>query len=140
MPVLQQVSGTALTGFADQLLLDRASVQSEGEVERDRDRGATFLGSTMITIPLDEGSVAGASDRRGTDELLDAARNSIALHIRLMRIARREAERRCAPLLPRGMLTDIQFKIEDARLFVDICVECPLADPSREVEGAEDNP
>jgi hypothetical protein len=129
-----------MTGFADQLLLDSASVQSEGEVERDGDRGAVFVGSTMITVPLDDGIVAGIVDSRGIDELLAAAQNSISLHIRLMRIARREAERRCAPLLPRGMLTDIQFKIEDTRLFVDICVECPLADPSRDAEGAEDQP
>lgn len=138
MPVMQEVRGTSLAGFADQLLLDRAQVQSEGAVERGGRGGDVFFGSTMVTIPLDEGPISKTIGEIGRGELLAALEKSISLHIRLMRLARVEAERRASPLLPRGMLTDIQFKIEGDLLLVDINVECPLADPSEGVDDAEE--
>jgi hypothetical protein len=137
MPVLHQVRGTALTGFADQLLLDRARIQSEGAVERSAVDGAVFFGTTMVSIPLDEGAIAKTAGRIDRQEFLAALRRSISLHIRLMRLARVEAERRASPMLPRGMLADVQFKIEGELLLVDINVECPLADPSERADNAE---
>ena len=137
MPVLHQVRGTSLTGFADQLLLDGARVQSEGAVERDGADGPVFFGSTFVSISLEGGAIAGIVNRVDQDELLAALRKSISLHIRLMRLARVEAERRASPLLPRGMLADVQFKIEGELLLVDINVECPLADPSVSADDSE---
>jgi len=139
MPVLQGVRGTALTGFADQLLLDRAVVQSEGAVERVGRSGPVFFGSTMVSISLEQDAIAKTVRDLDREDLLDALRRSISLHIRLMRLARAEAERRASPLLPRGMLADVQFKIEGQLLLVDINVECPLADPSERADntGAE---
>jgi hypothetical protein len=140
IPVLQEVRGRALAGFADQLLLDGARVLSEGSIDRDADEGPTFFGSTLVTIELDSSSIVGAGGAVGSAELVEAARRSISLNIRLMRIARAEAERRSAPLVPRGMLADFEFKIEDTSLLVDISVECPLADPSEDVEDAGARP
>jgi hypothetical protein len=136
MPVMHRVRGTALAGFADQLLLDRARIQCEGSVERSDGSGAVFYGSTLVTVTLDGESIAGAARRVDRDELIEALRKSISLHIRLMRLARVEAERRASPLLLRGMLADIEFKIEGELLLVDINVECPLADPSESVDDA----
>ena len=136
MPVLQEVHGTSLAGFADQLLLDRAQVQSEGAVERTARNGPVFYGSTLVTISLDEGALTSSVREIEKRDLLDALKRSIALHIRLMRLARVEAERRASPLLPRGMLADIQFEIEGELLLVDINVECPLADPSESADDA----
>ena len=134
---MHQVRGTALTGFADQLLLDGAQVQSEGAVDLGGPSGPVFFGSTMVSIPLDQGAISKTVGRIDRDELLAALRKSISLHIRLMRMARVEAERRASPLLPRGMLADVEFKIEGELLLVDINVECPLADPSSNADGAE---
>lgn len=136
MPVLHEVRGRALTGFADQLLLDRAEIQSEGAIERNGGNGRVFLGTTMVTVSLDEGAIAQSVRQVDPEELLQALRKSISLHIRLMRIARAEAERRASPLVPRGMLADLEFKIEGALLLVDINVECPLTDPSEAVDDA----
>jgi hypothetical protein len=136
IPVLQEVRGTSLAGFADQLLLDRAQVQSEGAVERSGRGGPVFYGSTMVTIPLDEGPFSRLVREVDQSDLLEALRRSISLHIRLMRLARVEAERRSSPLLPRGMLSDLEFKIEGEMLLVDINVECPLADPSESADDA----
>lgn len=140
MPVLHEVRGRALTGFADQLLLDRAEIQSEGAVERAGGNGPVFFGTTMVTVALDAGAIARTVSQVDPQDLLAALRKSISLHIRLMRLARAEAERRASPRVPRGMLADIDFKIEGAVLLVDIKVECPLADPSETVDGAEVTP
>ena len=59
-----------------------------------------------------------------------AAERSIALRVRLLRLARAEVERRAAPRLPRTMTAEVGFAVEDARLLMDIVVECPLAEPS----------
>jgi hypothetical protein len=139
-PLMQQVRGTSLARFADQLLLDGARILSEGAVERCDGSTPVFHGSTLVTIPLQGRGGADAVARSTPAVLIGAARRSIALHIRLMRLARTEAERRCAPLLPRGMLADIQFNIEGAHLLVDINVECPLAESPRSLADAEATP
>jgi hypothetical protein len=84
----------------------------------------------MVSVDLSggDGQVIDAGPL-SNDELLDAARRSIGFRLRLLRLARTEAERRCAPLLVREMRTEPVFRIDGGVLFVDIDVECPLAAP-----------
>lgn len=141
LPLVQQLKGVALTRFADELLLSGAEVVSEGMVEDPQGPAddARYTGSTLVTIPLDRVDVVGARDEAARELLLDAARHSIALHVRLVRLARTEAERRSTPRLPRDMAVEMEFGIDDRNLLVDISVDCTLAEPWTDVEGAEED-
>ena len=88
----------------------------------------------MVTIPLAEICPELLDEHGCSPSLLAAVRRSISFHVRLMRVARREAEVRCAPYLPREMRTELEFKIEGRVLFVDIDIECPLAE-----QGADED-
>ena len=140
LPVVQQLQGIALTRFADELLLSDAKIVSEGVVEEAAAEGdATYAGSTLVTISLERGDLVGVFEGHGFELLLDAARRSIALHVRLSRLARLEVERRAAPRLPRDMAVEMEFAIEGRDLLVDISVECTLANPLTDVVGAEED-
>jgi len=142
LPVVQQLRGIALTRFADELLLANARVVSEGVVEppaTTADEDSTYSGSTMVTIALDRSDLVGVVDQGGRELLLDAARRSNALHVRLIRLARLEAERRSSPRLPRNLAVEMEFAIDGRNLLVDISVECTLAEPLTNVEGAEED-
>jgi hypothetical protein len=140
LPLVQQLEGVALTRFADEALLAGAQVVSEGMVGDPVDGDErTYAGSTLVTIPLDRIEIAGAVDRAGAGRLLEAARHSIGLHVRLIRLARLEAERRSAPRLPRDMEVELEFAVDDRNLLVDISVECTLAEPLTDVESAEED-
>lgn len=137
LPVVQQLRGIALTRFADEVLLAAARVVSEGVVEEPTPGAdATYSGSTLVTIPLDRSDLVGVVDQGGSELLLDAARRSISLHVRLGRLARVEAERRSSPRLPRDVDIEMEFAIDGRDLLVDINVECTLAEPLTDVEGA----
>jgi hypothetical protein len=136
--LVQAIRGVALSSYADGALLTGASVLSEGAIV-DGDGGERiYAGSTMVSIrlggdgdpPLDAGPI-----RDG--ELLAAVRGSIGFRTRLLRLARAEAERRCAPFLVCEMRTEPVFRVEGDLLFVDIDVECPLAAPLSGEDGAD---
>jgi len=139
MPLVRSVRGTTLTRYADELLIARADVVSEGSSEPDGSGGAIYNGSTMVAIPLDgEGLGFRLGAPGAADHLVESARRAISLRVRLLRIARAEAERRCEPLLVRSMEAALEFRIEGRALFVDIVVECPLAAPERDRDGVEE--
>jgi hypothetical protein len=142
VPALQEITGRGLTRFADDLLLSGATVVSEGAVSREGPgEDAIYSGSTMVTIELDGRSVSGMESPSMREALRESVRHSISFCVKLMRIARSEAERRCAPFLPRGMRTELEFTIDGSALLVDIEIECPLAEPQLHVDdGAEASP
>ena len=129
-PILQRFRGLRLTSFADGALLAGARVLSEGAIVEGEGREQVYAGSTMLTIDV-SGGVAPGIDRAGAtdEELLAAVRRSVGFHVRALRLARAEAERRSAPCLLREMRSELVFRIEGGILFVDIDVECPVAAP-----------
>jgi len=136
LPLAQALNGLTLSSFTDGALYASSRVLSEGTVV-DGDGGErVYAGSTMISVHL-RGGVGQILDAGplSDEELLGAVRRSIGFRLRLLRLARAEAERRCAPLLVREMRTEPAFRIDDGVLFVDIDVECPLAAP----QGGEDD-
>jgi hypothetical protein len=135
VPLLQRLKGETLTISAPEVLMACADVVSEGEVEREGSGDPVYSGSTLVTVDLTDERIEMNVGLGNLDRLLTAFRQSVLLRICLLRLARREAERRCAPSLVREMSADTEFRIEAERLLVDINIECPLADAS-EVEGS----
>lgn len=123
-PLVQLFRGSSLTLSAADALLSGAEVMSEGQV--DGEGGArSYSGSTLLTIDLDRRFDLGGEDH--LDTLVSCARRSLMMHIGVLRLARREAERKCAPFLIREMNAETAFRREGRRLLVDVDVECPVA-------------
>ena len=80
-----------------------------------------------FSIDLDKPCFDVQTDDLTLSQLLRSAERSLTLHIRLVRLARLEAERRVAPLFVRELRAESTFRIVDKRLLVDIDIECPLA-------------
>jgi hypothetical protein len=135
LPLVSELRGCHLTRFGQQALLDEARVVSEGMVEEADDRGPVYHGSTLVTVSLDREDLSPLLRSPGAERVAGIARRSIGLHVRLMRLARAEAERRAAPRLPRAMRVEMEFSVDGPRLLVDIAVECPLAEPALEAAG-----
>jgi hypothetical protein len=130
VPLVQAVSGVSLSSFTDGALLSSSSVLSEGAIVDGEDGERVYAGSTMVSVDL-RGGAEGRFDPGplSDDDLVGAVGRSIGFRVRLLRLARAEAERRCAPFLLREMRSEPAFRIEGGILFVDIDVECPLAAP-----------
>lgn len=135
-----EIRGTVLTVYGQQALLAGAESLSEGAAEEGGDGEPIYHGSTLLTVALDRGETAGMVRALGPEGIASAAARSIGLHVRLMRLARLEVERRVAPLLLRGMRVEVEFSVEGERLLVDIGVECPLARPETEAADGDGEP
>jgi len=137
VPLAQALSGLTLSSFSDGALYASSRVLSEGTVVAGEGGGRVYSGSTMVSVTLGGGGEQ-KLDRGplSDDDLLSAVRRSIGFRVRLLRLARAEAERRCAPFLVREMRAEPVFRIDGGVLFVDIDVECPLAAPHRGEDDA----
>jgi hypothetical protein len=130
-PLVQAFRGTSLTLSAADALLSGAEVLSEGRVEGEPGT-RSYSGSTLLTINLDRRFDLGEGDH--LDTLLACVRRSLRMHIGVLRLARQEAERKCAPYLIREMNAETSFRREKRRLLIDIDVECPVV-AVNELEG-----
>ena len=128
--LVSETRGRSLTRFGQLALLTKAEIVSEGMTERIAGEGQVYHGSTLVTVALTRADLVAMVALLGPEGVGAAVRRSIGLHVRLMRLARYEAERRIAPLLPRSMHVEMEFTVEAERLLMDIGVECPLAEPA----------
>ena len=128
LPLLQEIRGTTLTLFAAEMLISKAVVVSEGETEAIDSAAHIYRGSTLISIDLDTVLFDLPKDSMSRERFKKAVSSSIMFRIRLLRLSRKEAERRAAPLFIREMRSDTIFRIVDNTLLIDIDIECPLAD------------
>ena len=127
IPVLQSVRGISLTPAAAEMMAVNAQVVSEGVVEHAENQDPLYRGSTLISIDLNKPCFDIEKNEATLRQLLRSVERSLTLHIRLVRLARLEAERRVSPLFVREMRAESTFRIVDKRLLVDIDIECPLA-------------
>jgi hypothetical protein len=111
---------------------------SEGEIESRDSAGNIYYGSTFVTIDLRRSDIDLGTNKNMPDVLLEALEHSVFFRLRLMRLARLEAERRCVPHLISEMFVQTEFRIDDKRLFIDISIECPLAMPESEQRSHEE--
>ena len=137
IPVLQSVRGITLTPAAAEMMAVNAQVVSEGVVEKTENQDPFYRGSTLISIDLDKPCFDIQKDEQTLRQLLHSVERSLTLHIRLVRLARLEAERRVTPLFVREMRAESTFRIVDKRLLVDIDIECPLAASMGEPRDAQ---
>src|SRR5690606_32643707 len=92
----------------ESFIFRRADILSEGRLE-----GGQYAGSTMITVDL---SAAGTSFRESAtedtlDRVAEAARHSVRIHTRALRIARTEASRRCSGVALGTMTANVGVQI-----------------------------
>ena len=83
----------------------------------------------MLTIDLGRLHLKGVIPGEGLETLIAHLKNSVFFRLRLMRMARQEAERRCAPNLICSLSTELEFTIEQESLLIDIDVIGSLAEP-----------
>jgi hypothetical protein len=137
MPVLQKMRGTSLTVSAAQAILKEAIVVSEGTSETSDGENYLYRGSTLVTVDIDQSQFDVPKTPEMLDQLRCAAERSVLFRVGLLRVARKEAERRAYPRYLREMIADTTFRIVDRRLLIDIDVECPLADVMGHVDTAK---
>jgi hypothetical protein len=138
LPLLQSIQGVSLGLSAAEILLSGATVTSEGMVESSGDQEHVYCGTTFVSIDLNRSDLDVGIAEQEYPALAEASSRSILLHSRLMRLVRREVENRTAPFLPRCMSIEMQFRIEDSKLLVDISIECPLAEPVSGMDSVEE--
>lgn len=137
IPVLQTVEATALTNYADEVLLSKANVISEGAVCEEEGNNE-YSGSTYVSIDLADPLFRGLETAESRRVLCEALQSSLSFRIRLMRLARIEAERRVEPLLLTTIHTELVFNIESNLLLVDIEVESSLTHAQTDGMGVGD--
>ncbi len=115
--VQRDIIARGLAPLADDVLLSAAVVVSEGKLEADGG-DTVYAGSTMVAIDL-QSAVRPDTDR---GRLVNQLQRSIGFQLRLMRMARQEAERRCLPLLLGPLDTEASFRLEGNHLLIDIDV------------------
>jgi len=113
-------SGTGLTRVADEAVLVASRVITEGFVEEPEPGSFLYCGTTMLTVNLAELEGRLAVDGYAPDDLLEHLSRSVFFRLRLMRLAREEAEQRCHPRLMGCIETELEFKIETDSLLIDI--------------------
>jgi hypothetical protein len=138
VPVLQFVRGFSLTKVADEALFSRATTMSEGEVVPLENGENAYYGTTFVTIGLIADEIDLQLSGNEEQQLIDALECSVLFRLRLMRLARKEAEQRCVPFLPVEMVIETEFRIEEKALLIDINVECPLAVSTGRVDSREE--
>lgn len=111
---------------------------SEGGVEARKGGGNIYFGSTLISIDLDRAELDISREEEDLEALVRAIGKSVMFRVKLMRMARLEAERKCAGFMIQEMYVHTEFKIEDRQLLVDINVECPLAEIKRKTGGQKE--
>ena len=130
VPILQEIQGLSLAQVADEALLKNAEILSEGEIETGSSGREFYFGSTLVAIDLGRSDVDFGPAADDPELLIRLASSSVLFRLRLARLARREAERRCAPRAISGITTDTEFKIEGDQFLVDINIECQFAKQS----------
>ena len=124
VPILQEIQGVSLALVADEALLKTAEILSEGEIETGSSGSEYYFGSTLVAIDLSRSDIDIGPASDDPELLLRMASSSVLFRLRLHRLARREAERRCAPRTIAEISTDTEFKIEGDQFLVDINIEC----------------
>jgi hypothetical protein len=113
-----------LSSAAIELLIERAQVLSEGQIE-----GTRYFGSTMISLDLRrlEDEVSDPASAATARRLGDLAAEDSHLRRRAGELARAEAERLAGRRLERCQI-DLSARARGAQLHIDLDVEARLSD------------
>lgn len=131
--LLRTRDGYALGPRGEEELFRVAEVMTEGRLD-----GAAFFGSALVTIDLERVAphLRGAEAEAERARVLEAAAGSVRVRLRAMRLALADVTRR-HPDRPLGTAsTETRFRLEGARLLVDVDLEVPVGVSSRAGERA----
>lgn len=120
--------GFALGARGEEELFRQAEVLTEGKLE-----GDAFFGSTLVTIDLERVGAhlrgdEGAAERA---KVLAAASGSVRVRLRAMRLACADVARRYPDRRLGTATTETRFRLEGARLLLDVNLEVPVGVSSR---------
>lgn len=135
--LIRNTQGTALTKIADEVLLHSASIITEGYIDRKVSAEDVYSGSTMLTIdlmPFCKQFPVGMEMYLVVEHL----KKSIYFRLGLMRLARREAESRSPNVLLGELSTELEFRIEQKMLLIDIDVLGKVERPVTSKNGTEE--
>jgi hypothetical protein len=120
--------GGPLDREAEALLIATATVLSEGAAVHGADGSETYFGSTMLTVALAplEAAWGVTLDADARALLLARAGRTPSLHLRAMRLARREAAQRVAGRALGTTRVELRFSLREAALCIDVDLEAPL--------------
>jgi hypothetical protein len=133
--LLEGVYGIKLAPFAGEVLLENAVVMNEGVVDKDANGTFVYHGSTMISFKIGTIPKNQIAKERWNKMLIEGLRRSVPFKVRLLRMARSAAEVKCEPYLPQTFTTELEFKIEEDSLLVDIDILGCLAEPLKDEKG-----
>ncbi|NLN62830.1 MAG: hypothetical protein GX146_08135 [Myxococcales bacterium] len=134
-PLLQRISGIALTSWASDAVLASADILVEGQVVDTAAAHPVYHGSVMLTVPERIPGIDWEGGPEGLRLLMVQLQRSLFFRMKLLRLARAESERRCAPFSLSTVTTELEFKIEGAQLLIDIDVMGALLRAAPPVEG-----
>ncbi|MBN2524959.1 MAG: hypothetical protein JXR76_01110 [Deltaproteobacteria bacterium] len=119
--IFKNIEGVSLTAVASDVLVKHARILSEGLVQQNVGGKCVYSGSTMLTIDLTKFQ---SQFRSGAarQQLVKHLGNSLFFKLAVLRLARKEAENRCRNGLLCEVRTELEFKIEQDLLLVDIDV------------------
>ncbi|MCA9602804.1 MAG: hypothetical protein R3A78_09735 [Polyangiales bacterium] len=133
-PVFRVGDHDCLTRAAEEELFRMADVLSEGEVD-----GPSFHGSTMIAIDLErlQWVVREPLTEELSGRLAASVERSVRVHLRAMRLARAEAERRASTVVLGTSRTEVHVSLRGTRLHLDVDFEAPVLEDFAEAEQAQ---
>lgn len=119
--ILKGIHGWSLTAVASEVLVKQAEIVSEGMVQQNVGGKHVYSGSTMLSIDLTRFQAQFRSDDERC-KLVEHLNHSVFFKLGVLRLARREAEARCVTGSLCEIRTELEFKIEQDLLLVDIDV------------------
>ncbi|MEM9070177.1 MAG: hypothetical protein AAGE52_16840 [Myxococcota bacterium] len=123
----ERIAGVALSRQAEETIFQTAEVMSEGSV-REGPEGATYFGSTMLTVDLERlrQTWRGALDTLDRERLRRAVEGSVRVKLRAMRIARAEAAHRLPDRSFGTAAVETVVHLRGSQLHIDVDLEVPL--------------
>ncbi len=120
--------GVGLDDEVEAALLAAATVLSEGAAVHGADGSETYFGSTMLTVSIAglEAAWGVTLDADARERFLQRAGRTASLHLRAMRLARREAAQRVAGRSLGTTRVELRFALRDDALCIDVDLEAPL--------------
>jgi hypothetical protein len=131
--LLRAREGVCLGPRADEVLFHRAEVLTEGRVE-----GGSFFGSTLVTIDLErvDDALRGPSGEGERQRVLEAASGSVRVRLRAMRAACADVARRHPDRGLGTAITETRFRLDGAKLLIDVDLEVPIGVSSQRAHKA----
>lgn len=123
-----------LSPWGLEILIRQAEIISEGQTVRENGQ-ASFFGSSMIRLRVEDGRGGGPAGEAQLDELLRHVKTSPVLNLHLTRLARIEATRRIGTATPGTAYYTLSARREGRCIEITIDVEIPNIETGTRASG-----